>query len=346
MKNFLVTGGGGFIGSTFIKEVLKNKKNKVCNLDKITYASNLSILSSFKKNRNYIFFKNNLQNYKNIHTILKNFKPNFIIHFAAESHVDRSIANPIDFAQSNILGTMNLLEASRLYWNKLSSNKKKTFRFLNISTDEVFGSLGKKGLFNENSNYDPSSPYSASKASSDHLVRAWNKTFKIPTIITNCSNNYGPFQYPEKLIPLTIINALNFKKLPIYGNGKQIRDWLHVNDHVSAILRIINDGNVGHTYNIGANNEKSNIEIVKQICFILDELQPILNKKIKSYSELINFVKDRPGHDLRYAIDAKKIKKEIKWKPDIEFKKGIKETVKWYIENKNDIFKMYKINNK
>ena len=325
----LLTGGYGFIGSALVRLLSQSKKNYILNIDKLTYAANLDSLKSLSNSERYKHIKADISNYDEIEGILNEFQPDKIFHLAAETHVDRSIDKPFDFIQSNIIGTYNMLEISRSFLAKQKKNDQ--FRFIHVSTDEVFGSLGKDGMFTESSPYDPSSPYSASKAASDHLARSWYRTFGLPTIITNCSNNYGPFQYPEKLIPLIISNAIKHKSLPIYGDGKNIRDWLYVDDHAEALALISEKGKVGQTYNIGGNSEKNNISLVKIICEILDEVSP--SKKIESYKELIKFVDDRPGHDKRYAMDISKIKSELGWTPNETFKTGIKKTVKWYLEN-------------
>jgi len=328
MKIF-VTGGSGFIGSNFIHYQV-NKKNKIFNYDKLTYASSIDSLISLQNNSYYMFKKGDIANIDVLENAIKFFKPNIIVNFAAETHVDRSIDGPKDFIQTNIFGTYNLLQVSLNYYKSLNMKEKNRFKLIHISTDEVFGTLDDKGFFNENTPYDPSSPYSASKASSDHLVRAWNKTYDLPAIITNCSNNYGPYQFPEKLIPLMIINAIGKKKLPVYGKGNNIRDWLHVFDHCSAIDSIIKNGKSGSSYMIGGNCEKTNLDIVKMICAIFD-------KKFKSnnfkHKNLIKFVDDRPGHDYRYAVDYSKIKNELKWEPEISFEKGLAGTVNWYLKN-------------
>jgi dTDP-glucose 4,6-dehydratase len=325
----LVTGGCGFIGSNFILNRVNNN-NTIINLDKLTYAGNSNNLSSLENNSLYDFINGDICNYELVINILEKYKPDCIVHFAAESHVDRSIDNPMQFINTNLLGTATLLNAANNYFFKKEKNN---FRFIHISTDEVFGSLGSEGFFTESTPYDPSSPYSATKAGSDHLVRAWNRTFGLPTIISNCSNNYGPYQFPEKLIPLMIANCIDEKPLPIYGNGKNIRDWLYVNDHCNAINKIIDSGVIGETYNIGGNNEIANIDIVKIICNILDKIRP--SKNIKSYSELITFVSDRPGHDFRYAIDSTKIINELKWNPTETFNSGIQKTIEWYVNNES-----------
>ena len=332
MKIF-VTGGLGFIGSNFISMQIDKHKNEILNFDKLTYAANVNNLLKYKKNKLYNFVQGDIVDSKKILKILNSYKPDCIINFAAESHVDRSIDGPKEFINTNIIGTYELLNATLKYYELNYKENEKHFRFIHVSTDEVYGSLGKKGYFKENTPYNPSSPYSASKASSDHLVRAWNLTFNLPTIITNCSNNYGPFQFPEKLIPLMIINCLKHNNLPIYGDGKNIRDWLYVADHCDALYSVILNGKNGETYNIGGNQEKNNLEIVNTICKILDEKIP--SNKIDSYKELITFVKDRPGHDFRYAIDSSKIKKHLNWSPRYTFEDGIKKTIDWYIKYKD-----------
>jgi dTDP-glucose 4,6-dehydratase len=346
-KKFMITGGAGFIGSSLIRFLIEKTPHQVLNLDKLTYASNIESLKSVSKNSRYQFVHGDICNKKIISKLFTEFKTDIVMKLAAETLVDRSIDGPENFIQTNVIGTLVMLESAREYWNK--KKNKKNFIFHHISTDEVYGSLNKTDLFTEQSNYDPSSPYSASKASSDHLVRAWHRTYGLPIVITNCSNNYGPYQFPEKLIPLIILNALDRKPLPVYGNGKNIRDWLYVEDHVRALYRVVTEGKVGEMYNIGGHNEKANIDVVKIICEILDKLVPVSLednkthktnhakqkkvKSIKSYKELITFVADRPGHDLRYAIDESKIKKELNWKPEESFKTGIKKTVQWYLNN-------------
>lgn len=328
----LITGGAGFIGSAVVRNIINNTDHEVLNIDKLTYAGNLESLAEIEKNPQYHFKQIDICDAVAITNAINEFQPTLIMHLAAESHVDRSIDGPAAFITTNIVGTYTLLEATRQYWNRLEPAEKMRFRFHHISTDEVYGDLeSTKDLFTETTSYAPSSPYSASKASSDHLVRAWNRTYGLPTIVTNCSNNYGPFHFPEKLIPLVILNALDGKPLPIYGDGKQIRDWLYVEDHARALYRVITQGRVGETYNIGGHNEKANIEVVKTICKILDELKPRSDNS--PYSTLITFVKDRPGHDLRYAIDASKIQKELNWIPEETFESGIRKTVKWYLNN-------------
>lgn len=329
----LVTGGAGFIGSALIRFLIEETENEILNVDKLTYAGNLESLNSVKNNPRYTFEQVDICETEKLKAIFEQFKPDAVMHLAAESHVDRSIDGPSDFIQSNIVGTYTILEVARNYWQALNESNKKAFRFHHISTDEVFGALGKQGLFTEETCYDPSSPYSASKAASDHLVRAWHRTYGLPIVISNCSNNYGPYQFPEKLIPLVILNAIEGKSLPIYGKGEQIRDWLYVVDHVKALYKIMSEGEVGETYNVGGHNEKTNLEVVKEICAILDELRPNHPNGIKSYDELITYVADRPGHDMRYAIDASKIKQELNWLPEETFETGIRRTVEWYLNN-------------
>lgn len=334
----LITGGAGFIGSAVIRHIIKNTTNSVINIDKLTYAGNLESLESISNNDRYFFEKIDICNRAELDRIFDTHKPNVVMHLAAESHVDRSISGPADFIQTNFVGTYALLEASKEYWNTLSAENKDSFRFHHISTDEVYGDLphpdennGELPLFTEETPYSPSSPYSASKASSDHLVRAWHRTYGLPVLITNCSNNYGPYQFPEKLIPLVILNAIEGNKIPIYGKGDQIRDWLYVEDHAEALYQVVRKGVVGQTYNIGGHNEKKNLDVVKSICKILDELIP----KDSMYSDQIKFVHDRPGHDRRYAIDATKIEKELGWTPKETFESGLKKTVQWYLKNLN-----------
>ena len=384
----LVTGGAGFIGSAVIRHIINNTQDSVINLDKLTYAGNLESLIEVSDNERYTFEQVDICNRAELDRVFKQHQPDAVMHLAAESHVDRSIDGPAEFIQTNIVGTYNLLEAARAYWNELDSERKQTFRFHHISTDEVYGDLphpndeprnnvghadsevgrasarqvslkadlqkGELPLFTEETSYAPSSPYSASKASSDHLVRAWLRTYGFPTLITNCSNNYGPYHFPEKLIPLVILNALEGKPLPIYGKGDQIRDWLYVEDHARALYKVVTEGKVGETYNIGGHNEKTNLEVVETICDILDELAPKVtnvgrasarhvglktdlqataSNNADSYKSLITHVTDRPGHDRRYAIDASKIAKELGWKPKETFESGIRKTVQWYLEN-------------
>lgn len=328
----LVTGGAGFIGSAVIRHIIQNTNNQVLNIDKLTYAGNLESLKAIDQHPNYQFKQIDICDEVNITKAIHEFQPNVIMHLAAESHVDRSIDGPAAFIQTNIVGTYTLLEVARKYWMGLDTETQAKFRFHHISTDEVYGDLeGTTDLFTETTSYAPSSPYSASKASSDHLVRAWHRTYGLPVIVTNCSNNYGPYHFPEKLIPLVILNALDEKALPIYGKGDQIRDWLYVEDHARALYKVVTEGVVGETYNIGGHNEKQNIEVVKTICELLDELKPRSDQK--SYASLITFVTDRPGHDMRYAIDASKIGNELGWKPEETFETGIRKTVEWYLSN-------------
>lgn len=328
----LVTGGAGFIGSAVIRHIIQNTNNQVLNIDKLTYAGNLESLKEIDQYPNYEFKQIDICDREQITAAIDAFQPNAIMHLAAESHVDRSIDGPAAFIQTNIVGTYTLLEAARKYWMGLDAEAQQNFRFHHISTDEVYGDLeGTTDLFTETTSYAPSSPYSASKASSDHLVRAWHRTYGLPVIVTNCSNNYGPYHFPEKLIPLVILNALDAKPLPVYGNGQQIRDWLFVEDHARALYKVVTEGVVGETYNIGGHNEKQNIEVVKTICKILDELKPQASGQ--AYESLITFVKDRPGHDLRYAIDATKIQNELGWTPTETFETGIRKTVQWYLNN-------------
>ena len=330
----LVTGAAGFIGSNFVLDWFINHDEPIISLDLLTYAGNLRNLSSLNGESAHHFVKGDIGDRTLVSQILKKYQVRAVLNFAAESHVDRSIDGPGEFIQTNIVGTYNLLESVRDYWNNLDEITKNKFRFLHVSTDEVFGSLElHEPPFSESNPYKPNSPYSATKAASDHLMRAWFHTYQLPVITTNCSNNYGPFHFPEKLIPLCILNALNEKSLPIYGNGQQIRDWLYVKDHCSAIREVLTKGKVGETYNIGGQNEKSNLEVVKLLCDILDELKP--NKNGRSYKEQITFVKDRPGHDRRYAINASKIEKELNWKPQETFESGLLKTVSWYLENQN-----------
>ena len=328
----LVTGAAGFIGSNFVLDWLDQSTEDVVSLDLLTYAGNLENLSSLNQNPQHHFVKGNIGDRDLIFNLLKKYDIRAVIHFAAESHVDRSIHGPGDFIETNIVGTYNLLESVRSYWNNLVEPLKKAFRFLHISTDEVYGSLNEKAsCFTENNPYKPNSPYSASKAASDHLVRAWFHTYGLPVLTTNCSNNYGPYHFPEKLIPLCILNALNGKPLPIYGDGKQIRDWLYVKDHCTAIREVLKQGYIGETYNVGGWNEKTNLEVVETLCAILDELKP--KSDGKSYADQITFVKDRPGHDRRYAIDASKLERDLGWKPQETFETGLRKTVLWYLEN-------------
>lgn len=328
----LVTGGAGFIGSAVVRHIIDNTGDSVVNIDKLTYAGNLESLHSVDNNNRYAFERIDICDRTEIDRVFREHQPDAAMHLAAESHVDRSISGPSEFIQTNIIGTYTLLEAARAYWMSLDSTRKASFRFHHISTDEVYGDLeGPEDLFTETTPYQPSSPYSASKASSDHLVRAWARTYGLPTLVTNCSNNYGPFHFPEKLIPLVILNALEGKPLPIYGKGDQIRDWLYVEDHARALYKVVTEGEVGETYNIGGHNEKQNIEVVQTVCSLLDELRP--DSKFRPHVELLTYVQDRPGHDLRYAIDASKIQRELGWVPEETFESGIRKTVQWYLDN-------------
>lgn len=330
----LVTGGCGFIGSNFVLEWLQNQNEPILVLDKITYAGNINNLDSLKNNPAFLFVRGDINDRHLVETLFQKYHPRAILNFAAESHVDRSINKPDDFIQTNINGTFCLLEVTRHYWSKLSDQEKKGFRFLHISTDEVYGALKpNEAAFTETTPYSPNNPYSASKAASDHLVNAYFHTYGLPTIITNCSNNYGPYQFPEKLIPLTILNALENKPLCIYGDGLHIRDWLYVADHCSAIRKVLAGATPGSTFNIGGHNEKTNIEVVKTICHLLDELHP--NKLNKSYTSLITYIEDRPGHDRRYAINASYIQQELGWMPEESFDSGIRKTMQWYLNNKD-----------
>ena len=333
-KNILVTGGAGFIGSAVIRYLINETNSNVLNIDKLTYAGNLESLETVSNNPRYQFLHADICDKSAMTKAFQDFQPNIVMHLAAESHVDRSIDGPMDFIQTNIIGTYNLLEVARNYWQNLAEDKKSRFKFHHISTDEVYGDLeGTEDLFTDATSYSPSSPYSASKASSDHLVRAWHRTYGLPIVITNCSNNYGPYHFPEKLIPLVILNALDGKPLPVYGDGKQIRDWLYVEDHARALYLVATTAKVGETYNIGGHNEKQNIDVVKTICTILDNINPRTDGQ--SYTQQITFVKDRPGHDLRYAIDASKIGKELNWQPQETFESGIQKTVEWYLANQD-----------
>jgi dTDP-glucose 4,6-dehydratase len=333
-KTILVTGGAGFIGSALVRHLIKSTEHSVVNVDKLSYSGNLQSLESIEANNNYIFEQVDICDENELLRVFQKNQPDIVMHLAAESHVDRSIDSPGNFIQTNIVGTFTLLEQSKDYWQSLEGDKKDNFRFLYVSTDEVYGDLREtKTFFTEKSSYSPSSPYSASKASSDHLVRAWYRTYNLPVLITHCSNNYGPCQFPEKLIPHIILNALVGKNLPVYGDGKQIRDWLYVDDHVSALINIVLNAKVGETYNIGGNNEIQNIEVVRTVCRILDELIPNKLNGMSSFCELITYVKDRPGHDVRYAINANKINKDLGWEPQENFESGIRKTVEWYINN-------------
>ncbi|MBO2600174.1 dTDP-glucose 4,6-dehydratase [Shewanella algae] len=330
----LITGGCGFIGSALVRFIIQSKNESVVNVDALTYAGNQDSLIDIHEHPNYHFEHIDITNIDAIKKIFFKYKPKAVMHLAAESHVDRSIEDPSVFIQTNIVGTFNMLEAARSYWLELDQEAKGSFRFHHISTDEVYGDLeGTNGLFTEETSYKPSSPYSASKASSDHLVRAWGRTYGLPILVTNCSNNYGPYHFPEKLIPHIILNAIHGKSLPVYGNGSQIRDWLFVEDHARALYKVVTEGIVGETYNIGGHNEMKNIEVVETICDLLEELKPNKPDGVRNYRELIRFVKDRPGHDVRYAIDATKIEQELGWVPQESFGSGLKKTVQWYLNN-------------
>jgi len=331
----LISGGAGFIGSAVVRHLVQNTTHEMANLDKLTYAGNLESLPSVAESSRYHFYQIDICDSSALNAVFDEFRPTAIMHMAAESHVDRSIDGPAEFIQTNIVGTYNLLEAARRYWNRLPLESQSPFRFHHISTDEVFGDLkDTDDLFTETTSYAPSSPYSASKASSDHLVRAWQRTYGLPTLITNCSNNYGSYHFPEKLIPHTILNALAGKPLPVYGDGSQVRDWLYVEDHARALVEVVSRGKVGETYNIGGHNEKRNLEVVETICDLLEELAPKKPEGVVRYRDLITFVKDRPGHDVRYAIDASKIERELGWKPQETFETGLRKTVQWYLDNR------------
>ena len=331
----LVTGGAGFIGSAVVRTIITLTKSRVINLDMLTYAGNLESLLKVSDAKRYCHEKNDICDSHALTGVFEKHRPTCVMHLAAESHVDRSIDGPGEFIKTNIVGTFNLLEAARHYYESLEDAKKEQFRFHHISTDEVYGDLeGTKDLFTEQTPYSPSSPYSASKAASDHLVRAWGRTYGLPVIITNCSNNYGPYHFPEKLIPHIILNAIHGKPLPIYGDGSQIRDWLYVEDHARALIKVVTQGQIGETYNIGGHNEKTNLEVVETICDLLEELAPERPTGVKNYLDLITFVKDRPGHDVRYAIDASKIECELGWVPEETFETGLRKTVQWYLDNR------------
>jgi len=335
MKRILVTGGAGFIGSAVVRYLVTRNNTSVLNLDKLTYAGNLESLATVSENPAYRFVQGDICDRILLERILTEFEPDAILHLAAESHVDRSIDGPSAFIQTNVVGTATLLDVATTYWKGLAGEKKECFRLLHISTDEVYGSLGATGLFIETTPYDPHSPYSASKAASDHLVMAWYHTYDLPVLITNCSNNYGPFHFPEKLIPLVILNALDGKPLPIYGKGDNVRDWLYVEDHAKALVTVLECGAIGETYNVGGNNERTNLQVVEAICSVLDRLRPKRRTELSigSFNELITFVQDRPGHDKRYAIDATKLKTQLGWQPEENFDTGIVKTVQWYLDN-------------
>jgi len=337
-KTVLLTGGAGFIGSALVRHLINNTTTMVVNVDKLTYAGSLHSLGGADASDRHHFHQEDIVDADAMRKLVEQYQPDYIMHLAAESHVDRSIDGPGEFIQTNIVGTYNLLQVAREYYEQLEGDKKSAFKFHHISTDEVYGSLGDTGLFTETTRYKPNSPYSASKASSDHLVRAWNKTYNLPVVISNCSNNYGPFQFPEKLVPLIIQKAVAGEALPIYGKGDNIRDWLFVDDHVKALWRIVTEGENGQVYNVGGHNEKTNIEVVETMCSILDDIKPRADGK--AYSEQITFVADRPGHDRRYAIDAAKIERDLGWTPEETFESGIRKTVEWYLDNDEWIAKV------
>jgi len=338
-QTLLITGGSGFIGTNLVRLLLSSAGYRVVNLDVLTYAANPFSLADVEGNQDYVFVKGNIMDRELVSSLLAKYQPVGLLHLAAESHVDRSIVNAEDFIQTNVLGTYSLLEAVRAYWNALPAGQKSAFRFLHVSTDEVFGSLGENGHFSEETPYAPNSPYAASKAASDHLVRAFHHTHGLPTVITNCSNNYGPYQFPEKMIPLMILNALSGKPLPVYGNGSNVRDWIYVEDHCRAVKLAFEKGKPGEVYLIGANNEQKNIDLVNQICSILDDIAPpvevpqLRERGLKSYSELTRFVADRPGHDHRYAVDSAKITRELGWQAEVPFEAGLRRTIEWYLSN-------------
>jgi len=331
--NIIVTGGAGFIGSALVRHLIRTTEHQIAIIDSLTYAGNMDSLESVIGSERLMFNHLDICDQENVTKLFNEFKPDIVMHLAAESHVDRSIVGPADFIQTNIVGTFALLEVARNYWTSLTGQQKENFRFHHISTDEVYGDLNETDLFTEETAYAPSSPYSASKAASDHLVRAWHRTYGLPVVVTNCSNNYGPYHFPEKLIPLMILNALEGKPLPVYGNGQQIRDWLYIEDHAKALIKVATEGRIGQTYNIGGFNEKANIDVVKEICHILEALVPDKPNGIASYESLIIYVVDRPGHDVRYAIDASKIEKELGWRPEETFESGLKKTIQWYLDN-------------
>jgi dTDP-glucose 4,6-dehydratase len=335
----IVTGGSGFIGTNLVRSLIQSGEYRVVNLDVLTYAANPLSLTDLDHNRDYIFVKGDIADREFVSSLFTKHEPAGVLHLAAESHVDRSIANAEDFIRTNVVGTYSMLEAARAYWNSLPAEQKSIFRFLHVSTDEVFGSLGEEGYFSEETPYAPNSPYAASKAASDHFVRAFHHTYGLPTVITNCSNNYGPYQFPEKMIPLMILNALSGRPLPVYGDGSNVRDWIHVEDHCRAVKLAFEKGKPGEVYVVGGGNERRNIDLVNQICMVLDDIAPpvevpqLRERGLKSYSELIGFVEDRPGHDHRYAIDSAKITRELGWQAEVPFEAGLRRTVEWYLSN-------------
>ena len=338
-QTVLITGGSGFIGTNLVRLLVHSSEYRLVNLDALTYAANPLSLADLDDNQNYVFVKGNITDRELVSSVLTKYEPVGVLHLAAESHVDRSIVNAEDFIQTNVVGTYSLLEAARTYWNILPAEQKSAFRFMHVSTDEVFGSLGENGYFSEETPYAPNSPYAASKAASDHFVRAFHHTYGLPTVITNCSNNFGPYQFPEKMIPLMILNALSGKPLPVYADGSNVRDWIHVEDHCKAVKLAFEKGKPGEVYAIGANNEQKNINLINQICSILDDIAPpveipqLRERGLKSYSELIRFVADRPGHDYRYAIDSAKITRELGWQAEVGFEAGLRQTIEWYLAN-------------
>jgi dTDP-glucose 4,6-dehydratase len=333
MKRIVVTGGAGFIGSAVVRRLLTSTDNEVLNLDKLTYAGNLASLAGYEDHPRYRFVKGDICDIATVAEVFSEFDPDAVLHLAAESHVDRSIDSPAAFVETNFIGTYVLLEAARTHWHGLSDERRERFRFHHVSTDEVYGDVGGGGFFSESSRYDPSSPYSASKAASDHLARSWGRTYKLPIVVTNCSNNYGPFQFPEKLIPLMILNAIEGKPLPVYGDGSNVRDWLFVDDHADALLTVLEHGRIGETYLIGGRSERTNLEVVNSLCDILEHAKPDRPAGLRRYSDLIHFVEDRPGHDLRYAIDPTKIEQDLGWKAKESMETGLEKTVRWYLDN-------------